>query len=601
MEPVGWLVIGVLVVVAVTSLAHRVGVAPPLLLLVIGVGVSLLPVVPAFSVAPELILAVILPPLLYSSAVSLPAMDFRRDLTTISALSVGLVLVSAVVVGLVVSAVVPGLGLAGGIALGAVVSPTDAVATRIVRSQKVSPRIVAVLEGESLLNDASALVLLRSAVVAIAATVSAGRVAGSFVVAVVVAVPVGWAVGKAALWARAHLRPATAGVAVSLVVPYVAYLPSEHLGGSGLVAAVTAGLVTGTGAPRSLRAEDRMTERAVWRTLELLLESAVFLIMGLELFGLLEDLRGSRGDLSAALGLAVLTGGLVIAVRAAFVAPSLLLLHRRTVRKAQHRDRLAAFEERLDPENPVPLGGPRGLEDGARRAAIRGRGPGDAQRMERRRPAVLSLVRRRIADIDYLAAESFGWREGALLVWAGMRGAITLAAAQSLPATTPHRSTLVLVAFVVAAGTLLGQGGTLPALIRALGLAREEDPDERTDLEAVQAELAKAAAARLADPALRRRDGRPYTEAVLARVRRISTVVLKRAEPEGGEERAAALADRAEEEALRLDLIDTQRGALLRLRSEGAYGSEALAEELRILDAEQLGLELRAVGPRDED
>jgi CPA1 family monovalent cation:H+ antiporter len=597
MEPVGWVVIGVLVVIAVTSVAHRVGFAAPLLLVVIGVGVSLLPVVPAFVVPPEIILAVILPPLLYSAAVSLPAMDFRRDLTTISALSVGLVVVSAVVVGLVVSAVLPGLGLAGGIALGAVVSPTDAVATRIVRSHKVSPRLVTVLEGESLLNDASALVLLRSAVVAITATVSAGHVVWYFARAVVVAVVVGWLVGKAALWARTHVRPATAGVAVSLVVPYVAFLPTEHLGGSGLVAAVTAGLVMGTGAPRTLRAEDRMTEQAVWRTLELLLESAVFLIMGLELFGLLEDLRGARGDLDTALGLALLTGALVIAVRAAFVAPSLVLLHRRTVRKAEHRDRLAAFEERLDSST----GEPRRRAGRLRRAGGTAVGPAEAERIEGRTQALLSMVRRRIADIDYLAAESFGWREGALLVWAGMRGVITLAAAQSLPAAMPHRSTLVLVAFVVAAGTLLLQGSTLPVLIRWLGLAREEDPDERTDLEAVQAELAKAAGARLDDPALRRPDGRPYTEAVLARVRRVSTVVLKRAEPEGGEERTAALADRAEEEALRLDLIDTQRGALLRLRSEGAYGSEALAEELRILDAEQLGVELRAVGPRDQD
>jgi CPA1 family monovalent cation:H+ antiporter len=172
MDIVGWLVIGVLAVVVVTSLGHRVGVAPPLLLVVIGVGVSLLPVVPAFTVPSELILGVILPPLLYSAAVSLPAMDFRRDLTTISALSVGLVLISAVVVGLVISALLPGLGLAGGIALGAIVSPTDAVATRIVRTHRVSPRIVTVLEGESLLNDASALVLLRSAVVAIAASVT---------------------------------------------------------------------------------------------------------------------------------------------------------------------------------------------------------------------------------------------------------------------------------------------------------------------------------------------------------------------------------------------------------------------------------------------
>jgi CPA1 family monovalent cation:H+ antiporter len=421
MDMVGWLVIGVLVVVAVTSVAHRVGVAPPLLLVVIGVGVSLLPVVPAFAPPSELILGVILPPLLYSAAVSLPAMDFRRDLTTISALSVGLVLISAVVVGLVISALLPGLGLAGGIALGAIVSPTDAVATRIVRTHRVSPRIVTVLEGESLLNDASALVLLRSAVVAIAASVTLGHVAWDFVTAVVLAVIIGWLVGRAALWARAHVRPATLGVAISLVVPYVAFLPTEHLGASGLVAAVTAGLVTGTGAPRVLRAEDRMTEQAVWRTIELLLESSVFLIMGLELFGLLEDLRGARGDLATALGLGVLTGALVISVRAAFVAPGLVLLHRRTVRRAQQRERLAEFHERLD---TAPEDLPARALPGNRLATAR-----DQRRRVGRTQALLAMVRRRIADIDYLAAESFGWREGALLVWAGMRGAITLAAA----------------------------------------------------------------------------------------------------------------------------------------------------------------------------
>ncbi len=595
MEPVGWLVIGVLVVVVVTSVARRVGVAAPLLLVLIGLGVSLLPAVPVFDPGPELILAVILPPLLYSGAVNMPAMDFLRDLTTISGLSVGLVVLSAVVVGLVISAVLPGLGLAAGIALGAVVSPTDAVATRIVRSHKVSPRVVTVLEGESLLNDASALVLLRSAVAAGAASVSAAHVAGDFVRAVLVAVVVGWLVGKAALWARSHVRPATAGVAVSLVVPYVAYLPTEHLGGSGLVAAVAAGLVMGTGAPRHLRAEDRMTEQAVWRTLELLLESAVFLIMGLELFGLLEDLRGERGDLSTALWLAVLTGALVIAVRAAFVGPSLWLLHRRTARVANQRDRLTAFEERLDTSpDELPsrvLGRPERREPTTR----------EVERVRTRTQAALSMVRRKISDIDYIAAEPFGWREGALLVWAGMRGAITLAAAQSLPASTPHRSMLVLVAFVVAAGTLLMQGSTLPAVIRWLRLGRTDDPEERTDLEAVQAELAKAAHERLADPALRRPDGTPYSEVTLERVRRVSKTVLQRADKADGEERAAVLAARAEEEALRLDLIDTQRAALLRLRDEGAYGSDALAEQLRILDAEQIGLELRAVSPPDEE
>ncbi len=595
MEPVGWLVIGVLVIVAVTSVAYRLGVAAPLLLLVIGVGVSLLPAVPAIVVPPELILAVILPPLLYSGAVNLPAMDFRRDLTTISALSVGLVVVSAVVVGLVVSAVLPGLGLAAGIALGAVVSPTDAVATRIVRSHSVSPRIVTVLEGESLLNDASALVLLRTAVAATAASVSAGRVAGDFVRAVAVAVVVGWLVGRASLWARSHLRPASAGVAVSLVVPYVAYLPTEHLGGSGLVAAVTAGLVLGTGAPRHLSAKDRMTEHAVWRTLELLLESAVFLVMGLELFGLLEDLRGARGDLSTALLLGVLTGALVIVVRAAFVAPSLWLLHRRTVRVAERRDRLAAFEERLDSaaSGEAPARGRSQAVPAPRTAR-------EAEQARGRAQALLATVRRRIADIDYIAGEPFGWREGALLVWAGMRGAITLAAAQSLPTGTPHRSTLVLVAFVVAAGTLLLQGSTLPALIRRLGLGRATDPGERTDTEALHAELTRSAVARLDDPALRRPDGRPYSPSTLTRVRRLTAAELRRADP-ADDERAAALAASSEEHELRLDLVATQRATLLHLRDEGSYGSAALTEQLRILDAEQIGLELRATAASSGD
>ncbi|MCL2464934.1 MAG: sodium:proton antiporter [Micrococcales bacterium] len=606
MELIGWLVVGVLVVVAVTSVAHRVGVAPPLVLLVIGAGVGMLSVVPPIVVGPELILAVILPPLLYSGAVSLPAMDFRRDLTTISALSVGLVIVSAVIVGLVISALLPGLGLAGGIALGAVVSPTDAVATRIVRRHRVSPRVVAILEGESLLNDASALVLLRTAVAAMAATgLSAGRVAGDFVWAVVSAIVVGWIVGKATLWLRSHLSFAPAGVAVSLVVPYVAYLPTEHLRGSGLVAAVVAGLVTGTGAPRRLRAEDRMTELAVWRTLELLLESGVFLLMGLELFGLLENLRGSRGDLPTALLLGLLTCGLILAVRAAFVAPSLLLLRRRTARISERREQLAEFQERLDTwDQELPAAGRRAhrLRRIARvRQIAGGRGTRGPEHAEGRIQRLTSMVRRRIADIDYLAAENFGWREGTLLVCAGMRGAVTLAAAQSLPAATVHRSTLVVVAFVVAAGTLLVQGGTLPALIRLLGLRRDEDPDERTDLEAVQAELARAAAERVADPSLRRPDGQPYASTTLKRVRRVTDVVLRHVEPTDGEARAAALAERAEEEMLRLDLIDTQRAALLRLRTEGVYGSQALAEELRILDAEQMELELRAVAPPEQD
>ena len=264
-------IIGVLVVVTVTALAPKVGIAPPLLLVGMGFAAGLLPFVDAVNVPPEWVLAGVLPPLLYSSAVNTPAMEFRRDFRLISAFSVTLVAATAVVIGVVLTALVPGLPLGIGIALGAIISPTDAVATAIVRRAGISPRIVTLLEGESMLNDATALVLLRSAIAAAAVSVSLWQVVGEFVWAVVAAIVIGYAVGKLNLLVRSRINHVTANVALSLVVPFIAYLPAERLGASGLVAAVTAGLVTGHGAASKLGAEDRLAERAVWRTVELLL------------------------------------------------------------------------------------------------------------------------------------------------------------------------------------------------------------------------------------------------------------------------------------------------------------------------------------------
>src|SRR5487761_2229936 len=282
-------IVAVVVVVAATALAPRVGVAAPLLLVVLGFAASMTPFVGPVTVPPEWILSGILPPLLYSAAVSTPVMEVRRDFRIISLFSVVLVVVSAVVVGVVATALIPGLPLGVGVALGAVISPTDAVATSIVRKAGVSSRLVTVLDGESMLNDASALVLLRSAVAAVGVGISVWQVAGQFVWAVVGAVVIGYAVGKLNLLVRSKIADTNAGVALSLVVPFVAYLPAEQLGASGLVAAVTAGVITGYGAPHKIGAKDRITERTVWRTVELLLESSVFLLIGLEFPALARD------------------------------------------------------------------------------------------------------------------------------------------------------------------------------------------------------------------------------------------------------------------------------------------------------------------------
>lgn len=593
MEPLVVAVLAVVAVVAVTSLAPRVGVAAPLLLVVLGVVVSFLPFVPAVEVEPEWILEVVLPPLLYSSAVGMPTMDFRRDFRTISGLSVVLVVVSAVVIGFVMSRLVPGIGLAAGIALGAIVSPTDAVATSIVRKAGVSPRIVTVLEGESMLNDASALVLLSSARTAIgvtAAAVSLWEVAGDFVWAVAVAVAVGWLVGELNLRVRARLRQPTASVALSFVVPFAAFLPVEHVGGSGLVAAVTAGLVGGHGAARHLSAEDRVFERIVWRTAELLLEGAVFLLMGLQLFGLVEELHAQGGSVVEALGLGAVAALLVVLVRTGFVSFSVWRLARRARRGPAVRERLTGFQDHLDSAD-LPTRPPRPGFDPAtweRRTA---------GRVER----IRTSLRRRISDIDYLAAEAFGWREGTVLVWAGMRGAITLAAAQSLPPQTPQRSLLVLAAFVVAAGTLLVQGGTLGWLTRRLGLAgagHGGGPDEQA---ALRAEMVRVAVDRVSSPDLARPDGSPYSESTLSFMRRRSWPTAE-GEPGGtgtGDEQpgvAPPPAQVAEFRDLRRDLVRTQRRELLRIRDVGTYGSAALETALNQLDAVEVSMDIQERG-----
>jgi CPA1 family monovalent cation:H+ antiporter len=576
---------GVALVVAATTLAPRVGVAAPLLLVVLGIGISFLPFVNAIVIEPEWILAGILPPLLYASAGNVKTMEFRRDLRVISFFSVVLVAVSAVIVGLLMSALIPGLGLPLGIALGAIVSPTDAVATSIVKKAGISPRIVTILEGESLLNDATALVMLRFAIAATAASVNLWWGAASFVYAVVAALIIGFAVGKLSLYVRSRIGLVTGNVLVSLTIPYLAYLPAEAVGASGLVAAVIAGLLVGHSGPRVLSAEVRVTTDAVWRTIELVLESAIFLLMGLELFGLVSDVTEQHFSLGVAIGVGALVATVALAVRAVFVAWSLWSLHRRSRRRLQRRDLIATMQARLAdgiPELPPDAARLRPVASPVVRAVRKRRLPTSAEGWERFRTA----LERQTADLDYLASEKLGPREGTLLVAAGMRGAVTLAAAQTLPHGTPYRSLLILVAFVVAAGTLLIQGIALRPLAERLGLSGTSlpDPEAVTD---VRQQLNRAAENRLSDPAVRRPGGAPFSPGFLAATREQWDRMQETRERVVEADRQAEFAD------LRTVVLDAQRQELLRLRDIGSYPSAVLDDVLRQLDADQIGMQVR--------
>ncbi|MDR1237577.1 MAG: sodium:proton antiporter [Propionibacteriaceae bacterium] len=558
-------VIGVLVVVLVTTLAPKIGVAAPLVLTLVGIGISFLPIVGPIEIDPEWILAIVLPPLLYSTAVNTPTMEFRRDLSTISVFAVLLVVVSAVGVGFLLTWLVPGLELPIGIAVGAIVSPTDAVATTIVRKAGVSPRIVTVLEGEALFNDASSLVLLRSAVAAFSVTVSFWSVAVDFLYAVLLALLIGFVVGHINIVIRTKIPQVTSNVAFSLVVPFLAYVPAEHLHASGLVAAVTAGLVTGNHTPKRLPAEVRIAEQTVWRTIELLLESGVFLLMGVQLYALLNDVHYSPHTEWMALLLGVAAATVVILTRTAFVTAAVWLLARRAKHASDHRERMAAFQSMLDSAPPTD---PRGH-------------PVDPRRINR----VQLFVERKMADLDYLAAEQFGWKDGIILVTAGMRGAITLAAAQSLPLETPHRSLLVLAAFVVAAGTLIVQGSTLSPLVKLLKVTGRDPQADDELMCRLRGELAAAALADLERGTLRRPDGAQFSADVIAESRKLLETAIDPDEE---------LNEQAEELAyLRLEVIEAQRAELLRIRNQGTYPSELLDAKLAQLDADQIGIELR--------
>lgn len=228
------------------------------------------------------------------------------------------------------------------------ISPTDPIAATSVGKRLGLPsRLLTMLEGEGLVNDATALVLLRSAVAALAATVSLWQVLGDFVVAVVVAVIAGLLVGWLGVRARAMLDDPVATTAVSFVIPFLAYLPAEEFHGSGVLAVVVAGLVSGHLSPRHLGAQDRLVDATNWRTVAFLLESAIFLLMGLSLSGLIDDVRGEQLSAAQAFGIGLLAALVVMVIRAVFIVPLVASLRLDQRRAAEAKPRLEQISARI--------------------------------------------------------------------------------------------------------------------------------------------------------------------------------------------------------------------------------------------------------------
>ncbi|WP_133789239.1 sodium:proton antiporter [Kribbella sp. VKM Ac-2571] len=552
---------GLAIMIAASVFARRTGVAAPLLLVALGIGASYLPSTPAIHIEPEIILAGILPPLLYASAVQLPVLDVRRNFGLISWLSIVMVIVSALVIGALVHAIFPSISFALATALGAVVSPTDAVAaTAIGHRVGLPPRLMIVLEGESLVNDASALVVLRTAVAALAVTThfSLGHTVLDFAWAVVGAILIGVAVGLLTVVLRQRLDDPVLNTTISFAVPFLAYFPAEEAHASGVLAVVLAGLLTGALGSRKFSARDRQTQATTWTTISFILESGVFLAMGYQLPELVDDARAETtiGEIT---GLVLLVVGLLVVLRFLGLAwPWLQSRFGRNDRTEQVRAQLDQFEEHLDSMEPA------GAREENRLAWARKR-----------------LARGR-ADADFEEREPITGRGLLVLAWAGMRGVVTVAAAQTIPAGTPHRDTVVLAAFIVALITLVLFGISLPAVIAKMRFRPESSEDKRDSVQALMRQIGEAAIDAVGPLEEQTVDGQPLDPVVVSTLKdRIVPRLVS-----GSRQLRETKADTREQmEILQRRYLDAMREALGTERSIGAYSSETYRQVEGFLDA----------------
>ncbi len=523
MNPVELIVLLAVVVAGLAVAAKRAPVPYPVLLVVAGLILSFIPGLPPVQVDPGLAFLIFFPPLLYPAALFTPWREFRANLRPILLLAVGLVAATSTVTAFIAHHFFAGLPLAVGFVLGAIISPPDAVAVTAVASQvRVPRRIIAILEGESLVNDATALVIYRFAVAAVVGgSFSAASVSGLFFVVSAGGIAVGLAWGWIVSRIHRVLDDPSVQITISLVNPFITYVIAEKCGFSGVLAVVTAGLYLGWRIPEIIGPNSRLQLHTIWEMATFLLEGFLFLFIGLQLPEISRVVSGHW---------------LVFSRDVLIIIAALLLVRIVWVIMATYLPRL-----------------------------------------------LIPPLRRRDPYPD--------WRHVVLVGWTGMRGADSLAAAIALPLTLPNgspfpaRDEILFVTFVVILATLVLQGGTLPFVIRKLGITgdnfdEKEERDART-----KANLAAVAFLDQADVGAR------YPADIIGRLRVEYNERLRQLE--------ACSQDRMDmPELTQPDFYDLQREALgierrmiITLRNRGSINDDALREIQRDLDLAEAQLD----------
>ncbi len=503
----------ILAVATLLAVAPALRVPYPILLVVGGLVLGVIPGMPDLELEPELVFFGVLPPLLYGAAFFTSLRELRSNIQPITLLAVGLVVAPTLGVAVVAHELI-GLSWASAFVLGAIVSPTDPLAaTAIARRFGVPGKLVTIVEGESLVNDGTGLVLYRVAVGAVVAgSFSAFYTGGLFAVSVGGGIAVGLGVGWLVRQIRRRLDNPPAEITISLLTGYVAFIPAELMGVSAVLAAVTAGVYLGWHTPELTTAQVRLQGRAVWEIVTYLLNALLFVLVGLQLPVVVESLEEYSIARLAWYGLVV--SATVIALRFAWVF------------------------------------------------------------------LVLYAPKR-------IAGRMANWRGGVFISWAGMRGAVSLAAALALPLATdagdrlPGRDLILFLTFTVILATLVGMGLTMPLVIRALDLD-DGGVDAREDAKA-RIHAAEAALARLEE--LLEEDW--VREDTVERVRGAYRFRTNRFRARLDDGDAGSIEVRSQDyQRLRRELLDAERSALVELRRTGLISNEVWLRVGRDLDLE---------------
>ena len=504
-----------IVMIVGRAVANRLEVPEAIVLVTLGILASLIPQVPTIDLPPDVVLLLFVPPLIYNAAFLSAPRESRENAVPIIALAFGATAITIVGVGWVARLIQPNLGWATALAFAAAVAPTDAVAATSVMTRLGAPqRVVTILEGESLINDGVALTAFGLAVEAMTnpftfahglvrlAEVVIGGIAYGLVVAV--------AIGRV----RRRVRDPTIQILITLITPFVAYIPAEEVNVSGVLATVVTGAYLGTRTEGLIQPASRVSGTMFWRTLIFLLESTLFVLLGLELRSIVDDLSGAHSVPWLA-GAAAAVLAAVIAIRLSWeliVSPLIRFLP----------ERHSGFVH-----NP--------------------------------------------------------WPQRLVIGWGGLRGAITLAIALSLPATLngrpiEERSTLIFLAAVVVVATLIGEGLTLAPLLRALGLAQGA---ERQRAEAAaRAKVTEAGLARLDELAgageVDEETANVYRQLFEMRLDRVRVVLGDASED-----------DVVDTSGFRQELLRAQRAKLTELYRSGKISDEIRRSISRTLDLQE--------------